>query len=847
MKKMYFHVVAAVLLLFSMQTLFAQVLPFQGRLLMDGEPVTDQVSLVFSIEKIQWSETHQAVSVMDGLYSVELGSIDTLPKNLFYGMDHQILKIQVNGTELTPVKIYPAYTDNMFHAEASMDSTGSSGLVSMVTGVATSDAWNVGGEFAANVESGANLGVYAEASGGNNNIGLWAQSENGYSIYNATDLTNPDLYTSGQLTSLHGVSNVGGRAMQAQYTAEGPGHGVGLSGYSGGGGINWGVWGRAHSFSDSMQVAGNFQAFGEGFGHHFGVMGEATGWNSPFNVGVYGTAHSSPGENWAGWFEGDMKVTGNLSVDGSFMANSSSQRYALEHDVSDWQTMDFGTGIIGAQLNFNGGWDGERHLTGGGSFGTKSWDTENPWNGYLHINDSVGQAARLEAVYRAESDEHYGELSMRTTLGRHVTLNSWGMWFNETANDTWKNYITLGLRDDLQGSDPEGKTGHLYLHGTNTPNIELTGKSWENNDLPLVQLFGSQESDNGWYHGKVLLQVETDSAGMQEWGTLTIAGDSANHGIYMDGLNGTIDAKGWINGSQFWGHKENGRYLNAGTQLTDPDFYDAGGLTYMSGFSNVGGRAFQAQYNADGPGHGIGIAGYSGGEGMNWGVWGRTNSRSDSTQFAGKFEAYGNGFGEHYGVYTEATAVNSSKNIGIYASAYNGLTENWAAWFEGNSMMMGDVTVSGTITANTVVETSDRRLKNNIEPLENSLTKMLAIQGVSFEWKDKTKPEGQHIGLIAQDVEEVYPELVHTMENGTKAVNYSQMVAVLIESVRELNTKVEMLEEQNAQLKDNLLMQDELKAEMEVLKTMLLNLANEENESIDAKNGNVSLGQSLNK
>jgi hypothetical protein len=114
---------------------------------------------------------------------------------------------------------------------------------------------------------------------------------------------------------------------------------------------------------------------------------------------------------------------------------------------------------------------------------------------------------------------------------------------------------------------------------------------------------------------------------------------------------------------------------------------------------------------------------------------------------------------------------------------------------KGNLNGEGDATFSGTVTAN-----SDRRLKTDIEPLKNSLEKILAIQGVSYRLKDPKRHDKKHIGVIAQDVEKSFPELVLTGDNGLKSVAYQNLVAPLIEAVREQNQQIKTLQETNAKL-----------------------------------------------
>lgn len=86
---------------------------------------------------------------------------------------------------------------------------------------------------------------------------------------------------------------------------------------------------------------------------------------------------------------------------------------------------------------------------------------------------------------------------------------------------------------------------------------------------------------------------------------------------------------------------------------------------------------------------------------------------------------------------------------------------------------------------------SDMRLKKNIEPLPNALEKIKQLKGVSFDWKES----GKHsIGLIAQDVEKVYPDLVSTdSKTGMKTVEYQNLVAPLIEAIKEQQKEIEAL------------------------------------------------------
>ncbi len=94
---------------------------------------------------------------------------------------------------------------------------------------------------------------------------------------------------------------------------------------------------------------------------------------------------------------------------------------------------------------------------------------------------------------------------------------------------------------------------------------------------------------------------------------------------------------------------------------------------------------------------------------------------------------------------------------------------------------------------------SDVRWKENIAPLEDSLDRVGRLQGVLFDWKKNNEsgipfPEERQIGVIAQDLEKEFPELVNTNGDGYKAVAYDKLSAVLIEAIKELKAKNDALE-----------------------------------------------------
>ena len=85
---------------------------------------------------------------------------------------------------------------------------------------------------------------------------------------------------------------------------------------------------------------------------------------------------------------------------------------------------------------------------------------------------------------------------------------------------------------------------------------------------------------------------------------------------------------------------------------------------------------------------------------------------------------------------------------------------------------------------------SDRTLKKNIVELDDVLTKLDGIHGVYHNWIDENQPRERQIGVIAQEVQSIYPELITVGGNGYLSVNYPKLTAVLLQSVKELKMKV---------------------------------------------------------
>ena len=121
----------------------------------------------------------------------------------------------------------------------------------------------------------------------------------------------------------------------------------------------------------------------------------------------------------------------------------------------------------------------------------------------------------------------------------------------------------------------------------------------------------------------------------------------------------------------------------------------------------------------------------------------------------------------------------------------------------------GNLEVDGNVTAFSTT-LSDAALKDNVETITNSIDKIKELRGVSFTWNQTARKGKNDIGLIAQEVEKVIPEVVHEQspyfvegEESYKTVDYEKIIAVLIEGMKEQQNQIEMLMSEINQLKEN--------------------------------------------
>ena len=155
--------------------------------------------------------------------------------------------------------------------------------------------------------------------------------------------------------------------------------------------------------------------------------------------------------------------------------------------------------------------------------------------------------------------------------------------------------------------------------------------------------------------------------------------------------------------------------------------------------------------------------------------------------------------GDYVASLVAGTGVTLSNNSGENATPTIAIGQSVATTA---TPTFGNLTINGTITATgdiTAFFTSDKRHKNNIQTISNAVLKVKQLNGVTWEWNDdvsevtKSTPK---TGLIAQEVQQVLPQVVIEREDGFLALDYSKMVGLLVEAIKEQQTQIDQLKAQ---------------------------------------------------
>jgi hypothetical protein len=215
--------------------------------------------------------------------------------------------------------------------------------------------------------------------------------------------------------------------------------------------------------------------------------------------------------------------------------------------------------------------------------------------------------------------------------------------------------------------------------------------------------------------------------------------------------------------------------LTALADMRAPIFYDSNNTEFFADFASTGANAVYSN------------GGYSisSGDGKGFRFW-----NSDSYKIY--MSASGNG------TWGGRVAGETTSDYNVYFRMTGGTNRGFV--FRNNTTNVAGIDASGNgrFTGDVVAySSSDARLKENLEVIPNALDKVQALTGYTFDWNDKQdayEPGKRDVGVIAQDVEAVLPEVVVDREaTGYKAVNYEKLVPLLIEAIKELKAEIDEL------------------------------------------------------
>lgn len=254
-----------------------------------------------------------------------------------------------------------------------------------------------------------------------------------------------------------------------------------------------------------------------------------------------------------------------------------------------------------------------------------------------------------------------------------------------------------------------------------------------------------------------------------------IFGTGSDLKIYHDGANSIIGASN-THSIFLKNLTNNENYIQASPNGAVYLFYDGSGKLYTT----VSGVNITGNLTASGNVSGVNLT--ASGDAIVTGVLTSNNNTQSMIVYGG---TSGNGANiELYGG-SHSTLAN---DINYDADQHNFRTQAGTATFTIDAS--GNATATGTVAGADINSTSDARLKENVETVTDALDKVMNMRGVYFNRIGETE---RKLGVIAQEVEKIIPEVVAENNDGTKSVSYGNIVGLLIEAIRELKLEIDQL------------------------------------------------------
>lgn len=552
---------------------------------------------------------------------------------------------------------------------------------------------------------------------------------------------------------------------------------------------NFGSYNIAGGFYSSGNMNGNVGVEGVALGvdgerANFGVIGAARSTATAYNIGIRGEATGSFSYNTA--IEGDASGS-NYNLGLRLNVYNGMSNIGMEVNA-DTAAIFNGDVIINGSLIYG-------DMMGGGSnniFEEIIVESDTLMGriaqfkpGLIRLEDENGNYASVSRTGVQFGDENTEEFvfdfftnnsaqvahSDYASGERATGFNPGFFYMDIYKNDNFYAPLTFGI-----GNADQGGKGYFNINSLNR---------LENGLGDLISLNVSEATegnDIGGQVGELFLWGDTSpnfQASGQNW-------ENSDHG-FIQLFGSTTDGNGWYHNNLFIGVASDGTH-----EWTD----------FNISKTNIAGETKEDVFLINGNNGDLSTIGSIVGSQFETG--GTITNDQYNRMSAGSIVGGQNS-------YTDGFVLNHNSTDGSIFEMYSG--GNQTAKIEGSN---GNITIAGTLN-----QASDVRLKKDISTLENALENTLSLRGVSYTWKTDVENQNPQIGVIAQEVEEIYPEFVQTDENGNKSVNYAQMTAVLIEAVKALNAEILELKNDNTELQASVDNQKNMEARLAQIEKLL--------------------------
>jgi hypothetical protein len=324
--------------------------------------------------------------------------------------------------------------------------------------------------------------------------------------------------------------------------------------------------------------------------------------------------------------------------------------------------------------------------------------------------------------------------------------------------------------------------------------LRFTGEGGDSGNGSLATSYGIYQQGGAWtypypdlcigFHTGIKIGANSGYNGTRfyndsNWATeIFSVGNGDNHVRVLNNLYVTGTVTGSNLSGTNTGDQDLSGYLTTSGTAADADKLD--GYDWMQSGKNVRASEFYADgwlrnYNAD-----TGLYNQSSGNhfySKTGGIWAITGAGSGvELQFRSNHESTIRGY-----VYGD-----TNSNFGLLNNVGGWSVRCYAGGGYGGALT-GTWTASGDIIA-----FSDARVKENVETIDNALDKVLALRGVTYNRTD-LKDTSKKIGVIAQEVQKILPEVVQEQEDGMLGVSYGNIVGVLIEAIKEQQKQIDEL------------------------------------------------------